>query len=166
MDIQKIATAFIALGSNLGDRKAYLTWAVERLGQLPDTRVLAISRWMENPPVGGPPQEMFLNGVVQIETTLPPQVLLQHLRRIEIDLGRPSERIRWGPRVIDLDLLTYGDLLLDEPELTLPHPRLHQRHFVLSPLAEIAPDWQHPKLRKTALEMLGELDHAHRSETD
>jgi 2-amino-4-hydroxy-6-hydroxymethyldihydropteridine diphosphokinase len=161
-----VATAFIALGSNQGDREAYLLWAVERLRQLPRTRVVQSSRWLENPPVGGPPQGMFLNGVVQIETDLAPEELLVHLQAIEDALGRPKERIRWGPRVIDLDLLAYDDLILDTPNLTLPHPRLHERSFVLIPLSELAPHWKHPKLGKTVMELLEALDHAHRSETD
>ncbi len=149
-----MATAFIGLGSNLGDRETYLTWALERLGSLPETRLIQASRWIETDPVGGPPQGGFLNGVAEIETGLQPRPLLDFLQQIEQALGRPPERIRWGPRVIDLDLLAYDDLRLQDPELTLPHPRMHARHFVLIPLAEIAPNWRHPELHKTAKELL------------
>ncbi len=148
---------FIGLGSNLGDREAALTSALEAIRELPETRLIRSSSWMETDPVGGPPQGMFLNGVVQIETTLSPEQLLDHLQRIERELGRTEEKIRWGPRVIDLDLLTYSDLTLETPRLTLPHPRLHERSFVLVPLSHIAPDWCHPRLKKSASALLKAL---------
>lgn len=151
-----VAIAFIGLGSNLGDRKAYLLWAVEQMDLLPDTTVVHTSQWHETAPVGGPPQGMFLNGVAEIQTALAPEALLQHLQEIEQQAGRPQDHERWGPRVIDLDLLSYDGLALETPTLTVPHPRMHERRFVLEPLTEIAPRWVHPKLGKTAHQLLAE----------
>ncbi len=128
----------------MGDRAGHLRAALERLAQLPQTRVIRCSSWHETAPVGGPPQGMFLNGVARIETSLKPKDLLERLQLIEEELGRPRERVQWGPRVIDLDLLDYDGLTLNLPGLELPHPRLRKRPFVLIPLAEIAPEWRHP----------------------
>jgi len=155
-----MAIAFIGLGSNLGDREAYLRWAVERLTQLPETKLVQVSRLHETEPVGGPLQAMYLNGVAQIQTGLSPEKLLFYLQETEQALGRPRQRIHWGPRVIDLDLLSYNDLILETPQLILPHPRMHDRRFVLIPLAEIAPSWVHPRLQKTAQALLATLEHA------
>ncbi len=149
-----MANALVALGSNLGDRKAYLTWALEQLGTLADTKVARVSRFHETAPVGGPPQGMYLNAVAELHTQLEPQALLRHLQTIETSLGRPEDHVRWGPRVIDLDLLAYDALVLETPDLILPHPRMHERQFVLTPLAEVAPHWVHPKLGKSAASLL------------
>jgi len=139
-----MAVAFIGLGSNLGDRAENLRLALEKIGKLPKTRVVKSSTFHETDPVGGPPQGKFLNGVARIETSLKPKDLLERLQLIEEELGRPRERVQWGPRVIDLDLLDYDGLTLNLPGLELPHPRLRKRPFVLIPLAEIAPEWRHP----------------------
>lgn len=152
-----MAIAFIGLGSNLGDRSDYLSRAVEQLKKIPKISVMTVSFWHETTPIGGPPQGAFLNGVVKIETSLTPEALLTQLQSIEQVLGRPKQREPWGPRVIDLDLLTYDDLIMDTPALTIPHPQMHKRSFVLTPLAEIAPEWQHPKLKRTAQELLAEM---------
>ena len=150
--------AHIGLGSNLGDREQQLNMAVQRIRRLPETTVERISRWRETEPVGGPPQSSYLNGVIQLQTGLEPAALLEHLQRIEGVSGRPASRERWGPRTLDLDLLTYGDRVIDQPHLQVPHPRMHQRAFVLIPLAEIDPRWRHPLLQKSALQL---LDNAH-----
>ena len=152
-----MAHALIALGSNLGDREANLAKAVEQLKTLPVTRILRISRWIETAPVGGPPQGKFLNGAAQLDTELSPQELLKGLQAVEVTMGRPIEHPKNNPRVIDLDLLSYNQMIVETSELTLPHPRLHERMFVLEPLSEIAPDWTHPILRKKPLQMIHDL---------
>ena len=126
---------FVGLGSNLGDREETIRAALSRLDG-----VVAVSHLRETDPVGFEDQPRFLNGVAALETELPPRELLDRLLEVERSLGRTREGPRFGPRTIDLDLLVYGDLELDEPGLTVPHPRLHERRFVLEPLAELAPD--------------------------
>lgn len=131
-------TAFLALGGNLGDRAGALARALAALGRLPGTEVAAVSSLYATAPVGPVPQPEFLNAAAELRTRLGPRELLAACLGIEADLGR-VRTVRWGPRTIDLDLLLYGDLRLDEPGLVLPHPRLISRAFVLVPLAEIAP---------------------------
>lgn len=155
-----MATAFVGLGSNLGNRALHLDRALLHLSRLPKTRLLARSRWHETAPMGGPPQGPYLNGVAQIETQLMPEELLAHLKELERALGRKPSEERWGPRVIDLDLLSCDDLILKTEALTLPHPHLHERLFVLDPLAEIAPGWIHPVLKKSARSLREEFLHA------
>jgi 3-oxoacyl-[acyl-carrier protein] reductase len=149
--------AYIALGSNLGDRQGYLTRALELLSAHPAVRVTRVSSYHETAPVGGPPgQGRFLNAAAELDTDLGPEALLQLLLDVEQRLGR-VRAARDGPRHIDLDLLLYGDLVRATPDPIIPHPRMHQRLFVLSPLAEIAPDAVHPTLQRTIREMLMEL---------
>ncbi|MBM4014661.1 MAG: 2-amino-4-hydroxy-6-hydroxymethyldihydropteridine diphosphokinase [Planctomycetes bacterium] len=145
--------AAIAFGSNLGDRAAHVAAALARIAAQPGLRLVAGSRARETEPVGGPPQGPYLNGALLVETTLGPRELLAVLLDIERQGGR-ERGLRDGPRTIDLDLLFHGETLLDEPGLTLPHPRLHLRRFVLEPLAEVAPDWRHSRLGATAAELL------------
>jgi 2-amino-4-hydroxy-6-hydroxymethyldihydropteridine diphosphokinase len=141
-----MATALIALGSNLGNRQRNLDDAVAQLGNTPNVVVLATSRWRETKPVGGPAdQGEFLNGAALLGTSLTPQQLHAVLEQIEKAAGRTREG-RWAPRTLDLDLLLYDDLVLDTPELKLPHPRMSFRRFVLEPAAEIAPDMRHPTI--------------------
>jgi 2-amino-4-hydroxy-6-hydroxymethyldihydropteridine diphosphokinase len=131
-------TAFVGIGSNLGDREAHLRRAIELLSAEEGIDVTAFSEIRETEPVGPVAQGPFLNGAVRIETELGPRELLDRLLDIEARMGR-VRRERFGPRTIDLDLLVYGDEIVDEPGLTVPHPRLHERRFALEPLAELDP---------------------------
>lgn len=131
--------AFLGLGANLGDRIANLQRAVDLLAERRGVRVLRSSRVYESDPVGGPDQPDYLNAVLEIETTLDPPDLLEACRAVEDAMGRVRQE-RWGPRPIDVDLLTYGDRTIAEPGLDVPHPRMHERGFVLVPLAELCPD--------------------------
>jgi 2-amino-4-hydroxy-6-hydroxymethyldihydropteridine diphosphokinase len=132
--------AFIGLGANLGERRRTIEAALSALAETAEVDVEAVSSFRETEPVGDVDQPLFLNGVALIETTLAPRDLLTLLLRIEADLGRTREpRKRFGPRAIDLDILLYGDCEIDEPGLTIPHPRLHERRFALEPLAELDP---------------------------
>jgi len=149
--------AFVALGSNLGERAENIGRAVDALRSSEGVGIGAISSMLENPAVGGPPgSPPFLNAVVELNTALQPHELLDLLLDIERRLGRVRSR-KWEPRVIDLDLILYGDKIIDRPHLTVPHPLMHQRDFVLRPLAEIAPEVVHPKLQMTAKELLQRL---------
>jgi 2-amino-4-hydroxy-6-hydroxymethyldihydropteridine diphosphokinase len=133
-----VNTAYLGLGSNLGDRRQHLAEAVRRLHAGPVLQVVKISSVYESSPVGVTAQPDFLNLVAQVATKHAPQELLAACLRIEAGLGR-VRRERWGPRTIDIDLLLYGDVRIDDESLTVPHPRMRERNFVLAPLAEIAP---------------------------
>jgi 2-amino-4-hydroxy-6-hydroxymethyldihydropteridine diphosphokinase len=152
----------VALGSNLssrfGDPTANLHEALRRIADLDATRVIAVSSFHTTDPVDYLDQPRFMNAAAQLETTLPAADLLNRLLAIEHAMGRNRETVpSKGPRVIDLDLLLYADSVMSTLELTLPHPAMHQRAFVLAPLVEIAPAMQHPKLRRSMVELLAEL---------
>jgi len=151
-----MSEAFLGLGSNLGDRADRLERAVAALGLLGD---VARSRWYENPAVGLPGAPAFLNGVVRLLTALAPDELLRQTRDIERGLGRDPLR-RSGSRTIDIDILLYDRQVISRPGLEIPHPRLHQRAFVLVPLAELAPNLTHPVLGRTVVQMLADVDSA------
>ncbi|HEV2972662.1 MAG TPA: 2-amino-4-hydroxy-6-hydroxymethyldihydropteridine diphosphokinase [Pirellulales bacterium] len=139
-----MAAALIALGSNLGDRERILNDAVAQLSLQPGIRLVSKSRWHETRPVGGPKgQADFLNGAVLVDTSLSPEQLAEELERIETAAGRTREG-RWAARTLDLDLLLYGEEVIDTPRLVVPHPRMTFRRFVLEPAAEIAPSMRHP----------------------
>jgi 2-amino-4-hydroxy-6-hydroxymethyldihydropteridine diphosphokinase len=131
-----VARAFVGLGANLGDRQGTMRRALELLAATGGVEVVAVSTLRETEPVGYTDQPSFLNGAAEVETTLRPRELLDALLDVERELGR-ERRKRWGPRTIDLDLLLYGGEQVDEPGLTVPHPRLHERRFALEPLAEL-----------------------------
>ncbi|MBE9122395.1 2-amino-4-hydroxy-6-hydroxymethyldihydropteridine diphosphokinase [Tychonema sp. LEGE 07199] len=141
----------IALGSNLGDSLATLSSAIATLNNTPEITVKSHSSWYKTAPVG-PPQPDYINACAILEAALEPKQLLAALLEIEIKFNR-IRREKWGPRTLDLDLLLYDDLILETPTLTLPHPRMTERAFVLVPLAEIAPDWVHP-VTKSAIDQL------------
>jgi len=134
-----VPSAYVGLGANLGDREATIRRAVELLAEREGIEVLAVSALRETDPVGLENQPRFLNGAAVLETTLGPRALLETLLEVERVLGRTRDGPRFGPRAIDLDLLLYGDETVDEPGLTVPHPRLHERRFALEPLAELDP---------------------------
>src|SRR5215207_7720457 len=131
--------AYIGIGANLGNRYETVARALELLARRPGVEVLQVSTLRETEPVGYADQPRFLNGAAAVETELNPRALLDELLAVESELGRTRDGPRFGPRTIDLDLLLYGDESLDEPGLTVPHPRLHRRAFVLEPLAELDP---------------------------
>jgi len=149
-------TALIALGANLGDPAAALHWALRELASLGELR--AVSAFHRTAPVGGPPdQPDYLNAAANLQTDLPPQALLAALLDIETRFGR-VRRERWGARVLDLDLIAYGNRVLETPGLTLPHPRAWERSFVLRPLSEIVPDYAHPVTGQTVSQALAALE--------
>lgn len=134
------ARAFLALGSNIGDKTGHIRRAVAAIAALPGTRVTARSALYRTPPWGKTDQDWFANAAIAVETTLGPEALLEACLAIEAELGR-VRRERWGPRVIDIDLLTHGETRISTDRLTLPHPAMAERAFVLVPLGEIAPDF-------------------------
>jgi 2-amino-4-hydroxy-6-hydroxymethyldihydropteridine diphosphokinase len=145
---------YLSLGSNLGDRSANLRAAIERLGKAGAIR--AVSCFYETEPVEFRDQPWFLNCVVALETSDSPEALLQRALAIEQEMGRLRMKDK-GPRSIDIDILLFGDRVVEERGLKIPHPAMHQRRFVLEPLVEIAPEALHPQLRKTARELLADL---------
>ena len=152
-------TAFIGFGSNLGDRLDFCDRAVTLLSLLPASQVIAVSSLYETEPVadaGNPGPGWFLNGVVRLETEVTPESLLEVCREAERALGRNQER-RDGPRTLDLDILFYGDRVINEASLVIPHPRLHLRRFVLTPMVELDPGWRHPVLHRTVKDLLDHL---------
>ncbi len=148
-----MGNAVIALGSNIPPRRRYLQRALERIGALADSKVLNRSRIYETAPVGGPPQGPYLNAAVKIRTGFAPLELLDRLQAIEMDLGRAQNEPN-GPRTVDLDIIFYGKIVLDDPRLRLPHPRFRERGFVLFPLNDIIPRGLDPETGRSVSALL------------
>jgi 2-amino-4-hydroxy-6-hydroxymethyldihydropteridine diphosphokinase len=154
--------AYLGLGANLGDPEEQLQEALGRLNDAEEVEVTRVSTFYRNPPLGPENQPWYINAVARVRTRLGPEELLRLLQQIEADMGRVRGE-RWGPRVIDLDLLLYNGEVIFTPKLVVPHPEMHRRVFVLAPLAEIAPRAWHPVLGKSAGDLLAKLDAADRT---
>lgn len=148
--------AFVAFGSNLGDKEKFIDEAIEALSNLPQINIVAISDKIVTEPYGNVEQDVFLNGVMKIETLLPADELLQILQKVEEHAGR-KRKIHWGPRTLDLDIIFYDDDIISEDDLIVPHPDMKNRDFVLKPLMQIAPYKLHPVYRKTISDIYAEL---------
>lgn len=148
--------AFVAFGSNLGDKEKFIDEAIEALSNLSQINIVAISDKIVTEPYGNVEQDVFLNGVMKIETLLPADELLQILQKVEEHAGR-ERKIHWGPRTLDLDIIFYDDDIISEDDLIVPHPDMKNRDFVLKPLMQIAPYKLHPVYRKTISDMYAEL---------
>ena len=149
-------TAFVALGSNMGDSKGYLDMAVSELNNTPYCKVEKVAEYIVTEPYGGVEQDDFLNSALKLITLLTPTELLDRLHEIE-HMANRERLIHWGPRTLDLDILLYDDLVYEDDELIIPHVEMHKRDFVLKPMAEIAPNKRHPICKKTMTELLAEL---------
>jgi 2-amino-4-hydroxy-6-hydroxymethyldihydropteridine diphosphokinase len=154
-NVNELPAVYLGLGSNLGDRERNIAAALRRLEPL--VRIEAVSSLYETDPVGPQDQPAYLNAACRAVTGLQPRALLRHAKEVEYELGR-RDRSRWGPRPIDIDLLLYGDVVIDEGDLIVPHPELAKRAFVLAPLAEVAANAKHPLLGKTIESLANEID--------
>lgn len=151
-----MTSVYIGIGSNLGDRQGNCLEAVEQMGKMSGCRITGCSDWYLTKPVGVEEQDWFVNGVASLTTEISPNVLLRRVLDIEADMGR-VRRERWGPRIIDLDILLFGQEIIHEENLKVPHPLMHLRLFVLEPLAELVPDLIHPSLGLSMMELLRRL---------
>jgi 2-amino-4-hydroxy-6-hydroxymethyldihydropteridine diphosphokinase len=148
---------YLSIGSNSGNRYKNYRYGIDRLIRLVSSSLITESSLYETEPVGFKNQGWFLNAVIKIETMLEPLDLFGRLKVIEIASGRDFNQVRFGPRTLDLDIILYGDLIINSASLTIPHPRMHERRFVLKPLCDIDPSIVHPVLMKSALRLLKEL---------
>jgi 2-amino-4-hydroxy-6-hydroxymethyldihydropteridine diphosphokinase len=151
-------TAVIAIGSNLGRKVENCRRAIAALEALPNSRVTDTSRFYRTAPVGYRDQDWFINAAVVLETALAPLALLRALQGIQRRAGRKRQTVRFGPRILDLDIIFYDDAVIDTPELTLPHPRMHERRFVLQPICDMNPAIFHPVLGECAKTLLDRID--------
>jgi len=154
--VRSMTTAYIGIGSNLEDKHHNCLRAIEMIEQTPGCELTGCSDWYLTKPVGVKGQEWYVNGVISISTRVPPQELMKRLLGIESAMGRIRTE-RWGPRIIDLDILLYGRKIINEEDLRVPHPLMHLRKFVLVPLVQLAPDLIHPALGVTMVELLGKM---------
>ncbi len=144
---------YIGIGSNLGNKRENYVESLERIAKLPKTRIIKESSVYESQPHGDS-KEWYINGVIEIETEIKPELLLNKFKNIERAMGRKKVRKKWGARIIDLDILLYDSLVLNKKNLKIPHPEMHQRKFVLIPLSELAPQVIHPVLSASISELL------------
>ena len=151
-----VEKVFVGVGSNLGDRESAIEQAIQSIAALPETELICCASLFESTPMGVKDQPDFLNSVIEIVTSLDPKRLLICLKQIEQALGR-KERERWGPREIDLDILVFGDRIIDEVDLQIPHPQIARRLFVLRPLAELAPEMNMPGYSSSIQDLLDRL---------
>ena len=151
-------TVYLSVGSNMGDSHANCLEGIARVGGLPGTRVTRTSRFYKTAPVDFLDQDWFVNGTVQIETTLEPLDLIRGLKSVEQSMGQISKSVRFGPRIIDLDILLYGELVMETELLSIPHPRMQNRMFVLKPLCDIDSDLRHPVLGVTIRELMERIE--------
>ena len=149
-------TAYVAFGSNLGDKKKYLDNGIQGLKDTPDCKVEAVSKYLVTEPYGGVEQDEFLNGVLKMRTLLSPEELLERLHQLEQEANR-ERIIHWGPRTLDLDILFYDQEIIDTADLHIPHPDMQNRDFVLAPMNQIAPYLRHPVLNQTISQLLNIL---------
>ena len=151
-------TAYISIGSNIGDKLDNCKKSVISIEAKTRSKIIAVSDFYKTEPVDYMDQDWFVNGVIKIETSQSPTELLKNLRSLEIEAGRIEKKIRFGPRVLDLDILLYSDVILNLPDLVIPHPRMHKRCFVLKPLCDIDSGIVHPIINKDVKQLLRELD--------
>jgi 2-amino-4-hydroxy-6-hydroxymethyldihydropteridine diphosphokinase len=156
--IQPAHNAYISVGSNLGDKLVRCRQGIAQVAALPETLLTASSPFYCTAPMDYLEQDWFVNAAIKVATDLPPLRLLAALQEIQRQAGRTTDKIRFGPRLLDLDILLYDDLVIDRPELVLPHPRMHKRRFVLKPLCDIDPKTFHPVLQQPVDRLLAELD--------
>ena len=152
-----MSRVFIGVGSNEGERLEHISKAIRALGATSGIRLMQMATIIETEPIGGPPQGPYLNTVIELETRREPADLLSALQEIERRVGREPSAQRWAPRPIDLDILLYDDRIIQEPTLSIPHPRMHERRFVLEPLAQLAPEFIHPMLHLSISRLLTRL---------
>mgnify|MGYP001822008324 CR=1 FL=1 len=154
---EDLHTVIVSIGSNIGDKLANCKQAIEALEQCEGTQIIACSSFYRTAPVDYLDQDWFVNAALQLETTLSPTELLEALQSIQRQAGRLNDPIRFGPRIIDLDIIFYDGLIINLPELSIPHPRMHKRRFVLQPICDIDPAFVHPVLKKEIQILLNQL---------